>query len=43
MHVNYIIIKASYKGIFVKFERKNNITLVFLLSNCPQVLKIFYD
>ena len=27
----------------VEFERKNDTTLVFLLSNCPQVLKIFYD
>jgi len=39
----YIIINASYEGIYVEFERKNNTTLVFLLSNYPQVLKVFYD
>ena len=30
----YIITNASYEGIYVKLERKNNATLVFLLSNC---------
>jgi len=33
-----IMINASNEGICVEFERKNNTTLVFLLSNCPQVL-----
>ena len=28
---------------FVKFERKNNTTLVSLLTNCPQVIKDLYD
>jgi len=37
------MINASYEGICVEFERKNNKTLVFLLYNCPQVLTIFYD
>jgi len=27
----------------LSWKVKNNITLVFLLSNFPQVLKIFYD
>jgi len=27
----------------LSFERKDNATLVILLSNCPQVLKTFYD
>ena len=27
----------------LSLNEKNNTTLVFLLSNCPQVLKIFYD
>ena len=31
------------KNKLVEFERKNNTTLVLLLSNCQQVLKIFYD
>ena len=38
---NYIKIKASYKEFCVELVRKNNTTLVFLLSNCPQVLKSF--
>ena len=29
-----IMIKASYEGIWVEYERKINTTLVFLLSNC---------
>jgi len=29
----YIIINASYGGICVEFERRNNTTLVFLLTN----------
>jgi len=37
------MINASYDRICVAFERKINTTLVFLLSNCPQVLKIFHD
>jgi len=38
-----IIIYASHGGIYVEFEslKINNTTLVFLLSNCLQVLKIF--
>ena len=36
-------INASYEEICVDFERKNNTTLVFQLSNCLQVIKIFYD
>jgi len=40
----FIITNASYKGICVEFERKNNnTTLVFLQPNFPQVLKLFYD
>ena len=39
----YIIINGFYEGIGVEFEKKSNTTLVFLLSSCPQVLKIFYD
>jgi len=39
----YIIINASYEGICVEFKNKNNATLVFLLLNCWQELKIFYD
>jgi len=31
---------ASHKGICVEFERKNNTTLVYILSTCPQVLNI---
>jgi len=27
----------------LSFEEKNNTTLVYLLSNCQQVLNIFYD
>ena len=34
------ISNASPEEICVEFKRK---TLVYLLSNCPQVLKIFYD
>ena len=37
-----IMVNASNKGICVEFWRKNNTTLVYLLSNCWQVLKIFY-
>ena len=33
----YIIINGSYEGIWVESEPKNQTTLVFLLSNCPQV------
>jgi len=39
--VQYIIIHATYEGIYVEFERKANSTLMFLLSNCLQVLDIF--
>jgi len=38
-----IIINASYEGICVEFERIKLTTLVFLLSNCLQVSKFFYD
>jgi len=38
MHT-YIIINASYEGYCVE---KSNTTLVFLLSNCSQVLKQDY-
>ena len=34
---------ASYERISVEFEGKNYTTLVFLLTNCPKVLKIFYN
>jgi len=27
----------------LSLKEKNIITLVFLLSNCPQVLKVIYD
>jgi len=37
---NYILINTSNKGICVEFWRKNNTTLVYLLSNCRQVLYI---
>ena len=37
----YIIINASYEGIYVGIERKNNTTLVVLLLNFLQVLNIF--
>jgi len=38
--LTYIIINASYERICVEFSKKNNNTaLVFLLSNCLQVLK----
>ena len=37
------MINAFYEGICVKFERKNNTRLVFLFSNCQQVLKVFND
>jgi len=33
----------SYEGICVEFETKKTTTLVYLLSNCPQVLNIFYE
>jgi len=36
-------IYASYEGICVEFERKNNTKLVFLLLNYSQVLKVFHD
>jgi len=39
----YIKINAAKEGIWVEFERRSNTTLVFLLSNYPQVLKILYD
>jgi len=32
------MINASCAGICVEFWRKNNTTLVYLLSNCRQVL-----
>jgi len=35
--------KVSHEGICVEFGIKNNTTLVFPLSNCPQLLTIFYD
>ena len=35
------MIKASNEGIYVEFEGKSNTTLVYLLSNCRQVLKSF--
>ena len=35
--VHCIIINACYESICVKFERKKGMTLVFQLSNCPQV------
>ena len=38
-----IITNFSYEEICVEFERKKTTALVFLLSNCPQVLKIFYN
>ena len=38
----YITINVSYEEICFEFERKNNTTLVFLLSNHPQVI-LFYD
>jgi len=38
-----MIVNASYKVIWVEFEGKNYSTLVFLLTNCPKVLKIVYD
>jgi len=39
MHI-YII---TSEGVGVEFERKHNTTMAFLLSNCTQVLDIFYD
>jgi len=39
----YVITKASYEGICVELERKSNTNLVHLLSNCSQVLNLFYD
>ena len=42
MHT-YIITNASYEGIMLNLKEKNTTTLVFLLSNSPQVLKIFND
>ena len=35
------MINAYTEGICVEFEEKNNTTLVYLLSNCQQVLNIF--
>ena len=35
------MINASNEGICVEFGRKNNTTLVYLLSNYRQVLKLF--
>jgi len=35
-----MLLNASNEGICVEFWRKNNTTLVFLLSNGWQVLKI---
>ena len=35
------MINAYNEGICVEIWRKNNTTLVYLLSNCPQVLKVF--
>jgi len=35
------MINASNEEICVEFWRKNNTTLVYLLSNCRQVLNIF--
>jgi len=32
------MINASIEGICVEFRRKNNTTMVYLLSNCRQVL-----
>ena len=37
----HIIINISDEGIYVEFERKKYTALVFLLSNFPQVLKMF--
>ena len=34
---------AFYVAICVEFERKNNTIMALLLSNCLQVLTIFYD
>ena len=39
----YIIITDLYEEICVEFERKNDITLVLLLSNCLQILTNFND
>ena len=39
----WIIINAAYEGICVDFERKKHTTVVVLLSNWPQVLRIVYD
>ena len=36
----YIMINDSNEGICVEFRRKNYTTLVYLLSNCRQLLKI---
>jgi len=37
----YIMINASNEGICVEFWKNNNTTLVYLLLNCQQVIKIF--
>ena len=37
----HIILNASYEGYCVELQRKSNITLVFLLSNCSQELNLF--
>jgi len=36
-----MMLNATNEGICVKFWRKNNTTLVYLLSNCRHVLTIF--
>ena len=37
----YIMINASDEGICVEFWRKNNTTMVYILSSCRQVLNYF--
>jgi len=37
----HIMINASNEGIYVEFLRKNNTALVYLFSNCRQVLNIY--
>ena len=34
---------AAYEGVCVEFEGEKTTQLFFLLSNCLQVLKVFYD
>ena len=36
------MLPMNESGLSLK-ERKNYTTLVFLLTNCPKVIKIFYD